>query len=130
MFITKEQVKVMTGADVDNTMLAQAQTMIEAYVGKIEAEVDDAGDFERLARATAFQAAYIGASGNLLLEQAAVKSIVANESTTVFDLDMLAPYMAPFAVITCRRLSWFGSRSISVGAVFNVPGAVGSWETA
>lgn len=130
MFVSKEQVKTMTGADVDASMLAQAQTMIEAYVGRTEAEVDDAGDLARLARATAFQAAYVGASGNLLLEQAAVKSIVANETTTVFDTDMLAPYMAPFAIMSCKRLSWMGSRSITVGSTFAVPRPVESWETA
>src|SRR6478735_2786582 len=110
MFITKEQIAQKTGITVEAQTLQVAQFMIEAWVGKTEAEIDSAGNLAILANATAFQAIYLGNSTELILEQAAIKSIVANESTTVFDTDMFSPFMSPMAVLTCRKLSWMGSR--------------------
>lgn len=129
MFVTTEQVKTLTGSTVDQQVVTMSQLMIETYVGKSEAQVTNADDLNTLARATALQAAYIGDSGNVLLEQASVKSIVANETTTVFDLDALAPHYSKYAILACRRLSWMGSRSVKVGATFSVPATVASWET-
>ena len=129
MFVSREEITERTGRTVDQQTLQIAQLMVEAWVGKDEAEVNDAGDFAVLGRAVMFQALYLGDSPDLILEQAAVKSIVANESTTVFDTSMFAPYMSPWAIQACKRLSWTGSRSVATGPWNNVPAPVKSWVT-
>lgn len=125
MFISKEEIKSATGKDIDSQTLAIAQTIIEAFVGKSESEVEDAGDAGILGRAVLFQAVYLGDDAALILEQAAVKSIVANESTTEFDLNMWAPYLSPFAVMSCQKLSWYGTRSVYTGKM--IQRGRGSW---
>jgi len=128
MFTTIEQVQEITGYDVDQQVILLAQTMIEVLVGRNEGEVENPHDLEQLARATALQAAYIGDSKSLLLEQAPLKSIVANESTTVFDTEAFAPFYSMYAVLVCRKLSWMGSRSVHTGTILGRPNYHYGWR--
>lgn len=118
MFITKEAIKDQTGYEIDNVGLNLAQWMVEAWVGKRESEVEDAGDLETLGRAVAFQAIYAKDNVGDMLEQAAVKQVAIGETVSQFDTALFAPYMSPFAVLICKRLSWVGSRSVRTGPIF------------
>jgi hypothetical protein len=130
MFISKEEIAERTGITVSQQTLQLAQLMIEAWVGKDEAEVNDAGDFAILGNATLFQAVYLGdENATDMLQQAAVKSMVVGETNTSFDTDMFSPYMSPWAIKTCRRLSFVGSRSVRTGPVFEYPRTLTSWVT-
>lgn len=132
MFVSVEDIRDTTGHEVSPLKVRIAQLMIETWIGKSELEVEDAGDLATLARATLFQAIYIGDESVDLLEQAAVKSIVMNDSTTVFDTAMFAPYMSPWAIKACQQLSWRRPRSIKTGPLFaRTPAAPieVEWET-
>lgn len=128
MFISKEEILAHTGIEVTGETLGLAHMMIETWVGRQEADVVEANDLALLGRATMFQAVYIEGSLDVVLEQAAVKSITLSESTTAFDLEMFAPYMSPWAVMACRKLSWTGTRTVHTGPVFDKPNYVAAWE--
>lgn len=128
MFVTKEKIKERTGYDVDGTTLALAQMMIEAWVGKIEEDVTDAGDMALLERATTFQAVYIVDSPDDVLQQMSVKNISQGDSQFVMDTEVAAPFMSRWAVMTCRKLSWVGTRTIHTGPIFDSTPSVGRWD--
>jgi hypothetical protein len=127
MFISKEEVEAKTGVEVDAQLLALAQTMIEAYIGKDEVQVESAEDMAILANATAFQAVYIKENPAAVMGQAALKTITDNTSTTTFLYEEMSPFMSPWAVRVCKRLSWTGSRSIHTGPMHDRVRPLG-WE--
>lgn len=128
MFTTKEAILETTGVEVDQPTLATAQMMIEAYVGKSEQDVVDGSDRSLLGMAVTFQAIYINGNRMDILEQVAVKSQVIGETTTSFNLDLLAPFMSPWAAMTCKRLSWAGTRSVYTGRMTSHPVEIPAWE--
>lgn len=128
MFITKESIKDQTGVEVDQATLATAHAMIEAFIGKSDADVMDAGDRAILGRATMFQAVYINGQPLEVLEQVAVKKMTVGSTNTDFDIAMNAPYMSPWAVMTCKRLSWRGTRSVHTGPVFDAKPYRNDWS--
>lgn len=127
MFTTKEAILERTGVEVDGQTLNIAHMMIEAYIGKTEAEIYDAGDRAILGRATMFQAVYVGSLPKTLLEQAAVETTKIGETSIAFNTDMFAPYLSPFAVQICKGLSWKGTRSVHVGPAVDRPAYTYSW---
>lgn len=128
MFISVADIKDTTGYDVDFNTVRIAQLMIETWVGKAESEVEDASDIETLGRATLFQAVYINGSVTEIMEQAAVKTVSIGESTTSFDTSRFAPYMSPWAIESCKKLSWMGGRTIKTGRMFQHTAPVVGWE--
>lgn len=130
MFVSKEEIATRTGITVSQQTLQLAQLMIEAWVGKDEAEVNDAGDFAILGKAVLFQAVYLSdENATDMLQQAAVKNMTMGETTTAFDTDLFAPYMSPWAIKTCKRLSFVGSRSVATGPWNHVHAAARAWVT-
>ena len=128
MFITREEINIRTGLPVTQETLVLAQAMIEAYIGRDETEITNSSDKATLAKATMFQSIYIRTNTDIVLEQASVTSLSQNETVVKFNPDMFAPFMSPWAVLACRRLSWVGTRSVTTGAIFgNKPYAL-SWE--
>jgi hypothetical protein len=129
MFITKEQAENLTGYEVDSTLLTRAQSIIEAYVGRVEGEVDDAGDLALLGKATAYQAAYMKENSQLVFEQASVVSVNNFGSAVEFTQNGVSPHISTLAVIACRNLSWRRSRSIYTGSMFGNASYRDRWET-
>lgn len=119
MFITKEEVTARSGKTVTQENLLLAHTMIETWVGKDEAEVTNGADKAVLARATMFQAIYLGENPDTVLLQAGMESLSQNESSVKFDRNMFSPFMSPWAVVACKKVSWLGSRSVKTGAFVN-----------
>lgn len=128
MFTTREAILEKTGVDVDNQTLATAQMMVEAYIGKVEQDITDAGDTALLGRAVTFQAIYINGQVMDILELVAQKSTSIGETTSTFQTELMAPFMSPWAAITCRRLTWMGTRSVHTGPVFDRTRYQRVWE--
>lgn len=130
MFVSKEQVQTITGYEVDSTLLAQAQSIIESYVGRTEGQVDDAGDLAHLGKAVAYQAAYMKEDKSRTFEQAAVTQIGQFGQLVSFRPDGVSPFVAPLAVIACKNLTWRRPRSIKTGSWFGYGPVTERWETA
>lgn len=129
MFISREQVTLITGYEVDAALLGQAQNIIEVYVGRTEAQVDDAGDLAQLARATAYQAAYMKDDKMRVFEQAAVTQVGQFGQLVSFRPDGASPFVSPLAVMACKNLTWRRPRSIRTGSWFGYGAVDGRWET-
>lgn len=116
MFATTTEVKTITGKTVNAGLIERAQYVIEAYVGKLEADVTDSRDEELLKRATAYQAAYMLNNEDIVFEQMAVSTTMQNEASTTFKPgDTVSPFIAPMAVMVCSKLSFMKARSIYTG---------------
>lgn len=118
MFVSKEQTLDYTGYEVTSALLVQAQSIIEAYVGKAEGEVDNASDLTKLGKAVAYQAAYMKDNPARVFEQMAVNQIGQFGQIMSFRADQPAPFIAPLAFYTCKTLSWRKSRSVKTGSIF------------
>jgi hypothetical protein len=116
MFTTATEVKTITGKIVDAALVARAQYVIEAYVGKFEADVTDTRDEEILKRAVAYQAAYMLNNEDIVYEQMSVSTTGQNDAYTTFKQnDSTSPFIAPLAVMICNKLTFMRSRSIYTG---------------
>lgn len=120
MFTSVAHTKQITGKDVDLALLNRAQSIIEAFVGKVEANVQDGNDLQLLAKATAYQAAYMQENEAIVYEQIALTSGGQTDSRTDFDQKMFSPFIAPLAVISLKALSFKKSRSIQTGRIFQM----------
>jgi hypothetical protein len=116
MFVTTTQVKTITGKVVNAGLVERAQYVIEAYVGKLEADITNTRDEELLKRATAYQAAYMLNNEDIVFEQMAVSTTMQNDASTTFKAgDSVSPFIAPMAVMVCNKLSFMKARSIYTG---------------
>lgn len=123
MLVSVEEAESITGYQLLVEDVAWAQAIIEVYVGRTEPDIDNPRDLAMLARAVAYQAAYGKDHGLMIYEQIAVKQIVVGGASYVFkEGDDASPYIAPLAVMACKRLSWTRSRSVKTGRL-NTPGA-------
>lgn len=120
MFTSVAHTKQITGKDVDLALLNRAQSIIEAFIGKVEANIEDANDLQLLGKATAYQAAYMQENEAIVYEQIALTSGGQTDSRTDFDQDMFAPFIAPLAVLALKSLSFKRSRSVQTGKMFQI----------
>lgn len=127
MFTSVEQVKALTGYEVSLDLVNQAQAVLESFLGKVEAEIDDPNDRAVLARATSFQAAYMKNNADRVYEQIAVRSVAQSDGGAVMNTEMWAPFIAPLAYLSMRSLSWKRTRSVRTGPVFTGSSRIG-WE--
>lgn len=129
MFATINDVERITGYEVTEDLVVQAQMIIESYVGRTEVEVTNASDQLLLARATAYQAAYMKADPMRIYEQMAVKQLGQfGQLVTFRDTDTAAPFVAPLAVMACHRLSWKRMRSVKTGTIYGPNPPVEGWS--
>jgi hypothetical protein len=116
MFANNNDVKSITGKIVNNQLVARAQYIIEAFVGKLEDEVTSLKDIEILKRAVAYKSAYMENNEDLVYEQMSVSTTGQNDAYTTFrNNDTNSPWIAPLAVIVCEKLSFIKGRSIYTG---------------
>jgi hypothetical protein len=129
MFVTQQEVKTITGKIATADLIQRAQYVIEAYVGKFEADVSDTNDIEILKRATAYQTAYMLNNEDIVFEQMAVQTTGQNDAYTSFKQnDAASPFVAPMAVMVCNRLTFMRSRSIYTGKSSQLT-ASSDWRT-
>jgi len=122
MFCTVDDVQQMTGYTVDAPAIYRAQVIVESYVKRVEGEITDAVDLELLARATAFQAAYMANGADKVYEQVSALQVAQNGSLiTNRSQDTDSPWVAPMTKIACKGLSWRKSRGVKVGKTIPRP---------
>ncbi len=119
MFVNIGDIKRITGIDVANEVIVRAQEIIESYTGRLEETVYDNGDITLMGRAIAFQAVYMRDNYDKVYEQVATTGQTQLDGQASFDRDLLAPFLAPLAVITLRNVSWKKSRSVHTGPIFS-----------
>jgi hypothetical protein len=118
MFTTITEVKTITGKIVKADLVQRAQYVIEAYIGRFEADVTDTNDLEILKRATAYQTAYMLNNEDIVFEQMAVSTTGQNDAYTTFKPgDTVSPFIAPMAVMMCNKLSFVKLRSVKTGKI-------------
>lgn len=128
MFTTIERVKELTDVDVSQETIIMAQNIIEAFVGRDEIEVTNANDRALLEKATAYQCAYMNGDAAKVFEQVAAVQVMQFGNMVTFTQDGNSPWIAPLAVIACKRLSWRGMRSVKTGSIYSRPTVQGRWE--
>lgn len=122
MFTTPQEVMAATPYEgVTINQVKQAQFVIEMYVGRTESEVDGARDRAILARAVAAQTVYMMDNPDITFNQIKATTISQGGRMTVFGNGDDTPFIAPLAVIACKKLSWRQSRSVRVGAMRQQP---------
>ena len=117
MFITEKEILAVYGYTVTRPNVNLAQAMLETYTGKMEEDVADGNDKALLAQAVAFQAIYMEERPDGVLKQAAISYSLQGGNATTFDTDMFSPFMSPWAIKACEKLSWNKSRSVHTGKV-------------
>lgn len=125
MFTTIERVKELTNVTVSQEQIIMAQNIIEAYIGRDEVEVTVANDKALLDKAVAYQCAYMVGDEARVFEQAAATQIMQFGNMVTFPMDGVSPWIAPLAVMACKKLSWKGMRSIKTGGIFDQPAYTG-----
>ncbi len=118
MFSTINSVKEYTGYDVTLDLVKRAQGIVEIFIGKDEIEIENPSDLLLLDKMTSYQAVYMLENEDLIYKQAALMSQGQTDAIVSFDRAMMAPFMAPLAVIAAGGLSFNKSRSYKTGRVF------------
>lgn len=118
MFTTINDVKLYTGYDVNNALVARAQAIIEIFIGRDEIDIQDVADLVILNKMTAYQTAYMLENEDIVFKQVALTSQGQTDSNITYDKSMLAPYIAPLAVLAANGLSFNKSRSYKTGRIF------------
>ncbi len=117
MFTSVQQTKTITNRDVDLALLNRAQSIIETYVGRVEAEVESPNDKALLAKATAYQAVYMQDNEDITFDQVALRTAGQGESVVSFSNEA-APFIAPLAIMACKHLTFKKARSVRTGKIF------------
>lgn len=120
MFVTIDETAKYTGQTVTNADITIAQALIEAYIGRVEAEVDNANDKENLSKAVAYQAVYMKDNAETVFKQIDAAS-VANFGSTITFRNSESVYIASAARMALKNLSWRGSRTVKAGRIVNRP---------
>lgn len=129
MFATNTDVKSITGKNVDASLVQRAQYVIESYIGRFEADVNNEKDIEILKRAVSYQAAYMLNNEDIVFEQMAVSTTGQNNAYTSFKSgDNVSPFIAPMAVMSCQKLSFVRSRSVTTGKISQLADS-SDWRT-
>lgn len=114
MFVTIDETAKYTGQTVTNDDIFMAQALIEAFIGRVEAQVDDATDKENLAKATAYQAVYMMDNAQTVFKQIDAAS-VSNFGSSITFREGSSPYISSIARFALRNLSWRGTRTVRIG---------------
>jgi hypothetical protein len=123
MFATQEEVIELTNKTVNEDLIFRAQNVIEIFIGKFENDIEDANDLELLKRATAYQSVYMVNNEDIVFEQIKASTILQNDSSTTFkQTDEFSPWISPLAVMACKKLSFYRSRTVKTGKILPVSG--------
>lgn len=128
MFTNPQHVLQVTGYEVTTAVILRAQAVIETVIGRDESEVVDSRDKLILAKATAFQSAYMRDNADKVYEQIALTYKAQSDAAVTLDATMMAPWVAPLAVLAMRRLSWARSRSIATGPTMQGHSTEPNWS--
>lgn len=121
MLSTINSVREYTGYEVTLDVIKRAQGIIEIFIGKDEIEIENPADLLLLDKMVSYQSAYMIENEDIIFKQAALTSQGQTDSLVNFDTRMLAPFIAPLAVMASNGLSFNRSRSYKTGKVFQFP---------
>jgi hypothetical protein len=121
MFVNATEVQELTGYQVSNELVLQAQAIIEMYVGKAESRIESPDDRYLLHLATAYQAAYMVDNAETVFKQVGVKFLGTDGLRMSLDTNNDSPYIAPLARMCVDRLSWKGTRSLTTAPLGRRP---------
>ena len=99
----------------------RAQSIIEIFIGKDETEIRSASDLLILDKMTAYQAVYMAKDSDNIFEKIATTSQGQQDFVINFDTNMYSPFIAPFAFMASKNLSWKKAKSIKTGKIFQFP---------
>lgn len=118
-YVTVSQVKDMTGVTISSSGIIKAQTIIEMFSNRTEAEGADVSDRDLywLRLATAYQAAYMDSHPELY-ELMNVNVLIQGDLHVNFKQDRRNMLVAPMADVALKNISWMRSRSISMNSPF------------
>jgi len=122
MLATTTDVLELTNRNLNQSLINRAQAIIEMYIDKFEIEITNERDIELVKRAVSYQAAYMDENEDIVFEQISASTISQNDASTTFKAgDQVSPWIAPLAVMACKKLSFNSSRSITTGKVYPNP---------
>ena len=121
MLSTVNSVREYTGYEVTLDLIKRAQGVIEIYIGKDEIDVESPADLLLLDKMVSYQTAYMLENEDLVFKQIASTSLNLGGSVQNFDTKMIAPYLAPLAVLASKGLSFKKTRSFRTGKMFQFP---------
>jgi len=121
MFSTINSVQEYTGYTVSLDLIKRAQGIIEIFIGKDEIDIDSPSDLLLLDKMTSYQTAYMLENEDLVFKQAALISQGQTDAIVNFDRAMMAPFMAPLAVLAANGLTFNKTRSYKTGKIFSWP---------
>lgn len=99
-------------------LIRRAQSIIEIYIGKDEIDIEDPADLILLDKMTAYQTAYMLDNEEAVFNQVAVTSQGQTDFIVNFNGNMMAPWIAPLAVIASKGLTFKKPKSIRTGKIF------------
>ena len=108
IFATNIKVYEITGCEVDDELIRQAQAIVEVVSGRPESVVTKLTDRAWLEYAVCWQAAYMS-SNTHVFEQANVKRVEQDRSMVEFGDELYA--VSPLVLHAVKQLSWKKSRS-------------------
>lgn len=108
IFATTIKVHEITGCEVDDELISQAQAIVEVVSGRPETAVTNLADRAWLEYAVCWQAAYMS-SNTHVFEQANVKRVEQDRSMVEFGDQLYA--VSPLVIQAVKRVSWNRSRS-------------------
>lgn len=121
MLSTVNSVREYTGVEANLELIKRAQAIIEIFIGKDEIEIENPADLLLLDKMVSYQTAYMLENEDIVFKQAALISQGQTDALVNFDTRMLAPFIAPLAVMASAGLSFNRSRSYKTGKIFQFP---------
>lgn len=102
-------------------LIKRAQAIIEIFIGKDEIDIQSPTDLLLLDKMTAYQTVYMLDNQDAVFNQIAVTSQGQTDYMVNFDTNMMAPWIAPLAVLASKGLTFKRSRSLKTGKIFQWP---------
>lgn len=99
-------------------LIRRAQSIIEIYIGRDEIDIESPSDLMILDKMTSYQTAYMLDNEESVFSQVAVTSQGQTDFIVNFNGEMMAPWIAPLAVIASKNLTFKRGRSIRTGRIF------------
>ena len=121
MLSTVNSVREYTGYEVTLELIKRAQGVIEIYVGKDEIDIDNPADLLLLDKMVAYQTAYMLEREDVVFKQIASLALGSGDGRQNVDTSMIAPFIAPLAVLAAKGLSFKKAKSVRTGKIFQFP---------
>ena len=121
MLSTVNSVREYTGYEVTLDLIKRAQAVIEIYIGKDEVDIDNPADLLLLDNMVSYQTAYMLEREDVVFKQIASLALGSGDGRQNVDTNMIAPFIAPLAVLAAKGLSFKKAKSVRTGKIFQFP---------